>query len=338
MRMVKAFCVSFLIVGLGLITAGCTTQPSLREQLAALPVKHLDLYEFNPATPLIDRLTDAPAELLDLYASIEKTPPLPCRLSEAEREQIRRVLDRLPLRHREVLQQRLIGVYCVDNFAGSGMADYILGPGEQLYAVLVLHRRVFTMKAAELLSFRENTAFGQADPQVGIRVELSEEVSALAYIVLHETSHIVDYVQRHTPYVEPALFELFGRSPRDTPFTDQAWSDYSVLRPSIDFGYKEKLRFYGLGGEPALTNREAVPVYEALSRTPFASLYACLNWAEDFAEFVTFYYLVQAWGAHYAIRVEHQGDTLFTYEPMRSPLVTERARLLDPELFQPEGR
>jgi len=193
------------------------------------------------------------------------------------------------------------------------------------------------MTAAELLTFRENTAFGRTDQHVSIRVELSEEVTALAYIVLHETSHIVDYVQRHTPYVEPAVFELFGRSTRDTPFSDQVWSEYSVPCPSISFGYKDDLRFYGLGGEPALTNREAVSVYEALARTPFASLYASTNWAEDFAEFVTFYYLVQALGAHYAMRIEHEGRTVFAYEPMRSPLVIARARLLDSELFQPEG-
>jgi len=125
MRMTKAICQLFLIMCLGLVTAGCRTQPSLREQLDALAVKHLDFYHFDPSAPLIDRVTDAPAELLDLYSSVEETPLLPCRLSAAEHEQIRMVLDRLPLRHREVLQQRLIGIYCVDNFSGSGMADYI---------------------------------------------------------------------------------------------------------------------------------------------------------------------------------------------------------------------
>lgn len=39
--------------------------------------------------------------------------------------------------------------------------------------------------------------------------------------LLHEATHIIDYVNRYTPYVEPNMLELQGRSSRETPFTNQ---------------------------------------------------------------------------------------------------------------------
>ena len=313
----------------------CATQPTLRERLDELPIKHLSFYDFDPAVPLIDRVTDAPNELLSLYADTDGTPLHAYRPSGDERAKIGEVFDRLPARHREVLEQRLIGVYCVENFAGSGMADYIIGPGDALYAVLILHPRVFEMDASELLTYRANTAFRQEDSDIELIIDVSEEVSGLAYIMLHETTHIVDYVERHTPYVEPGMYELFGRSGHDTSFTDEVWEDYRVLGSSVDFVYQPELRFYGIGDEPKLSNIDLPSTYQALSQTPFASLYASISWAEDFAEFVTFYYLVHALGARYEIRIERAGKSISYYEPMSSSVVLDRAALIDPELVEP---
>ena len=217
------------------------------------------------------------------------------------------------------------------------MADYIVGPGDDLYAVLILHPRIFTMSASELLGYRVSTAFKRVDPNVELNIDLSDEVSALAYIILHESTHIADYVERHTPYVEPGMLELLGPSPRETPFTDAVWTGYRSLSPEVDFEYQEDLLYYGLGGEPLLANGEIDAVYKKLSRTPFASLYGSFSWAEDFAEFVTFYYLVHCLGAHYAIRIERDGEPVLVYEPMTSPTVRDRASLIDPELLTPSA-
>jgi hypothetical protein len=327
-----------IFVCVGLVYAGCVTTPSLREQLDALPVKQLSFYNFDPATPISDRVTDAPQELLDLYSDMDGAPLRAYQPTAAEREQINEVFERLPVRHRAVLEERLIGVYCVEGFAGSGMADYVLGPGDELYAVLILHPRVFAMSGADLVSFRAGTAFRVEDSDVQLSMDLSAEVSGLAYIVLHESTHIVDYVERHTPYVEPAMLELFGRSSRDTSFTDEVWSEYWVPGPSVDFSFQPDLQFYGLGDRPKLANTQMDQVYEALAHTPFASLYGSTSWAEDFAEFVTFYYLVHGLGAHYSIDVMRGGVTVLTYPPMDSLIVAQRAALIDPALFEPPRR
>lgn len=327
-KLIALFCV-------GLILAGCVAGPTLRERLEEIPPKHLSFYNFDPTVPLISRVTDAPEELLALYAGEEEGQLARYQPTVAEREQIGLVFDRLPLRHRTVLQERLIGVYCVEEFSGSAMADYVVGPNDELYSVLILHPRVFSMDASELLTYRENTAFQHDDPDIEITISLSNAVSALAYIVLHESTHIVDYVERHTPYVEPGMFELFGVSSRDTSFTDEVWRGYRTVGADVEFSYQKDLRFYGLGGEPRLSNNEVDALYENLARSPFASLYGALSWAEDFAEFVTFYYLVYGLGAHYAVRIQRAGKLVFEYEPMASSTVLDREGYLDPELLTP---
>ena len=323
-----------LTVAVLLFVASCASPPSLREQLEGVPAKHLSYYDFDPDTPVVDRIGPTPADLLDLYSEVDERELSSVELSAAQREELDDVLSRLPIRHQQVLADRLIGIYCIDNFAGSGMADWILGPGDEIYSVLVLHPRVFDMSAEELLTYRENTAFALSDSDLTVTVRLSPEVSALAYIVLHEATHIVDYAERHTPFVEHAMLELLGPTARDTPFTDEAWEDYSTASESADFSHRDDLRFYGLGGDPTLGPTGVLELYRELAERPFASLYASLSWAEDFAEFVTFHYLVHGLGAEYVIEVEDAGTTVFAYEPMSSPQVLRRRALIEPALLE----
>ncbi len=328
-----------ILVCAALLAAGCVSAPPLRERLDAIPAKHLSSYDFDPASPLTERIGNAPEELLDLYADAEGAPLSVHRLGASKRAEISAILGILPERHQKILQERLIGIYCVDGFAGSGVADYVLGPDDEIYAVVILHPRVFSMTAAELIEFRANSAFRRDDSDNQLEVNLSREVSALAYIILHETTHIVDYVERHTPYVEPGMLELFGRSARETPFTDEVWDDYRELRSSIDFPCQSDLRFYCVGDDLPLANRQMESVYRSLSTTPLASLYASFSWAEDFAEYVTFYYLVRVLGMRYEICVKRNGATVFSWEPMESRAVLRRAALIEPELFQsPDDR
>ena len=320
----------FLVV----LLSTCATQPSLRERLEELPVKHLDFYNFDSSTPIVDRVVDIPDELLDLYSQGEDEELHRYHPSDAEKMEIAAWYKKLPVLHREVLQERLVGIYCVENFAGSGMADWILGPDDSLYVVLILHPRVFDLSASELLTYRENTAFREEDPEIEFSIELSEEVSGLAYILLHESTHMVDYVQRHTPFVAPNMETLFGTSPADTSFTDSVWRGYRSIRRSAVLSFQQDLRFYGLGGEPGLSNRSLVSVCEEIAQSPFASLYASTSWAEDFAEFVTFYYLVNSLGVRYAMTITQDGESVFSYEPMKSQTVLVRAHLLDSRLLE----
>ena len=65
-------------------------------------------------------------------------------------------------------------------------------------------------------------------------------------------------------------------------------------------------------------------------RRPFNGL----NWADDFAEYVTFYYSIRSLGITYRITVKRNGEPVYNYEPMRSERIIVRSRLLDKELVK----
>ena len=73
----------------------------------------------------------------------------------------------------------------------------------------------------------------------------------------------------------------------------------------------------------------AESVYEALRRTPFASLYGSSNWHDDLAEYVTWYHLTQKLGQPYRIVIRDAGKETFAYEPMKSPIVRNRFDQMD---------
>lgn len=323
------------IAALGVALAGCASQPTLREVVDGIPAKHLAAYDFDPATPIAERVGSIPDDLLALYSRADGVDYRRWEADGDERGRLDDALSGLPRRHRDVLAERLIAIYCIENFTGSGMADWILGPEDDVYAVLILHPRVFSMSASELITLRASSAFRADDPESVLEVELDEEVSALDYIVLHESTHIVDYAERHTPCVEPSMLELVGPPDRETAFTDEAWTGYHETARRFDFPHRSRLRYYGLAGQPLVSNRELAAAYAHLARTPFVSLYASANWAEDFAEYVTFFYLTQARGYSYALRVRRAGEIVVELEPMRSPTVLDRARHLVPDLLAP---
>ena len=312
----------------------CASEPTLREQLAAIPEKHLEFYDFDPSVRLELRIYLAPPSLVQLWKqadgmeSYRRYAP-----TESERANLQSALLELPERFRRVLEQRLIAIYFIDDFLGSGVTDFILGADNEVYTVLILNPVVFDLSASELLTRRANSGFVQNDPEIEVRVSVSHDITGLTYILLHEAIHIVDYVERQTPYVEPSMRELFGPADRETPFTSGLWDDYRSINSDNTIPFREKLRFYGFGGGPTVSITEAESIYRALSFTGLASLYGSLSWAEDFADYLAFYHLVHIIGASYELRILQNDQSILVYSPMLSDEVMNRASMLDASLL-----
>jgi hypothetical protein len=76
-------------------------------------------------------------------------------------------------------------------------------------------------------------------------------------------------------------------------------------------------------------------VYGALQRTPFVSLYGSSNWHDDVAELVAWHHLTSRMGLTYRIVLRERDQDVFVYEPMASPLVQRRLRMLTPTCEAP---
>ena len=328
-----------LIAGLFImIIAGsvsCKSGSVVREQQPDLSYKRIENYDTDFDKDLIERVGMPPEIVLSYFSRADNMPAYTAyKPTEAEMSIIEKELELLPLLHRQILEKRLAGIYFIENFLGSGLADYIIGDDGTVYTILIFNPRVLQSSLSEYVSYKENSCFIRDDSSTRVEIELSETFSGFLYILLHESTHCIDYVERFTPWVEPHMLRVQGPSQRDTSFTRRVWKDYSVLNASVQFPYKEEITFYGFNNGPKLKISDAVEVYQALEDSPFVSLYSSLNWADDFAEYITFYHMTQHLDLDYRIVIRRNDETIYMYEPMRSERIIVRSRLLDKELVK----
>ena len=311
----------------------CRTASTVREDQKSFAHKSIENYTFDFNSDLIDRVGVPPEFVLSYFSNADNMPEyLPYMPTEEEMTIIEKELGLLPEIHRQILRDRLIGIYFIKNFLGSGLADYVTGEGNSIYTILVFNPLVLQYSLSEYVSYKENSCFIRDNSSTRVEIELSNEYSGFLYILLHESTHCIDYVGRFTPWVEPSLLELQGASQRDAAFSREVWKDYSYLNPSFDFPFKDGITFYGFDNGPRIEITDAAKVYRALEKSPFVSLHSSFNWAEDFAEYVTFLYMTQHLNLDYRIVIRRNDGAIYRYEPMSSERVIARSGLLDKEL------
>ncbi len=307
----------------------CRTTGTVRDFLDTIPAKNLGSYIFSPDSELTERV-NVSSDIVMGYLEDFDDPDGNYSLYEPAETELK-LLDGyfhlLPARYQEILTERLVGVYFVENFHGSGMADYVLSQDGKVYAILVLNPIVFEKDISGLLTWKERTNFRPDESGYNVRIEVTGDYSGLLYILAHECTHIVDYVDRVTPYVEPVFLTLWGKAEGTFTFTEQYWSDYDKVKTRLE--YKDRLDFYGTEENKKIPDMEIPSVYEELETTLFVSLYSYLNWAEDLAEYCAMYLIARTLGLSYTIRVAQSDITLLEYRPFDNPAVLARAKYLD---------
>jgi hypothetical protein len=313
-----------ILIGLAACDSNPSTPPS-EGTSDGISAKDLESYHFDPSAPLIDRVKEAPDFLLMYLQDIidtsqNSTPYIP---SEEEAAVIQSNLSILPPSYLENLQKRLVGIYFINNWIGSGITDYVLDSDNEVFTFIIVNPETMRNDISEWITYKESSCFlpnGQEDSSITITVDCGNEYSGLAYVLLHETSHIMDFVHHYTPYVMAEL----GQSVSETDFVRGTWMDYYNPVQDADFILREDITFYGKDNGPLIHASQASELYQALGKTPFVSLYGSQNWVEDFAEYYTWYYFTAQLHQPYRIIISRDGMTEMIYEPMESDLVQER--------------
>jgi hypothetical protein len=324
-RVIGTFLVLAILAGLAACNSGPSTQTS-ENDLSDIPAKDLESYEFDSSSPLIDRVKEAPDFVLTYLEDVMEGNQIYISYtpSETEMYQIQSYLDLLPQSYMQTLQERLIGIYFLDNWIGSGAADYVFDSDDEVYSYIVVNPEIMNHDASWWLTYRETSCFLSDDYEdngITITIDCGEEYTGLMLLLIHESSHIMDYVHHYTPYV----VEGVGQSVSETDFIQDVWIDFEVPEEVTDFSLREYITFYGTNGGPLINTFEASELYNELKKTPFVSLYASLNWAEDFAEYCLWYYFTTELHQPYRIIVSRDGTVEMIYEPMESSLVRDRA-------------
>ncbi|MDO9067120.1 MAG: hypothetical protein Q7W05_01530 [Deltaproteobacteria bacterium] len=319
----KNIAVIFSLICIGLIIGSCVHTPQLAK------FKQLENYHFDPMIPLLNRVAEVPSYLLEALKKLdERDDYRPYIPTLEDTNKIVAALHAIPDIQRVVLDRRLVGIYFVENFSAGGYSDYLYDRDGNLYTILVLNPAILSTGISKWIREKELSAFKNDIADINLTVECREgNMTALVYIMLHETTHIMDYVSGCTPYVEKDLAHR-GKSLDSSSFTGEAWLDYDLPLARYDFPLRSKLGFYGAAKDSGISRSELPGLYRSLAATPFTNLYASQNWAEDFAETAAFSSLARIIGSGCIFRVEGPGTDPFEISTIFREPVERRLPIL----------
>ena len=202
---------------------------------------------------------------------------------------------------KNLLKEKLIGIFTVNDLGGSGYAEAIRDTqGKQTYGFVVFDVNVLSKrKANEWATWKENSYFKpkeNSNVKACAVIESKENntvANAFRFILLHELGHILGLVSNAHPTWIP------GPEPKtaDHPFTMLSWKlterNKIISKFEEKFPERKSLRPYSFE-KALLTNDEIFNTYyHLIKNTNYASLHAAANMWEDFAEsFATYFHVV----------------------------------------------
>jgi hypothetical protein len=304
-----------------LIISGCSR--SHRPE----PIHRFENYRFNRFASIQARVSLPPDMVLQYLRNLDDRPDYSGHLPTGESmHNLEKAICLLPPLNRSALNRRLLGIYFIPGFMGSGLTEWVTDNRGNVYAFMVLNPMVLKSDLSELLTTKENTCFINDDSDCSIRINAGKQYSGLLYILLHESVHLVDYIKNITPYVDNSINKYQRKELGSTPFTRAVWEAYD--QPRVKHSFTGRVSFYGIR-KPKLRLSESLSIYRELSDTPFASLYGSQSWAEDLAELATFYHITEILKQPYVIQVIKDARILQSIRPMDSPDVRRRFPLLE---------
>lgn len=301
--------------------AGCGQ--NIRQTLQNDGIHSIRNYQFNPESEISARIQPVPAKFLDTLMQMDGRSDYRAYSPNAEEIKLfRAYLSLLPALNRKAMQRSTVAVYFVKNFVGAGMADFIVGENNEIFTILLVNPDVMKKSMEQWLCYRDESGYKKDGTKVHVEFNCGGKYRALLYLLLHESSHIADYVYRATPYTDPESAEIYGVN-KNAPFTYGIWLDYRKPVEQYIIPDTGRLSPYALG-ETVIPLSSIVMHYTKLKNTPFVSLYGSRNWSEDFADSAVVYHLTQKMKLTYTVNVYSHGEKALSYTPSSNPLVRER--------------
>ena len=262
---------------------------------------------------LSSRIHEASSQILSNYRIKGLTNPKPHVLTPGEQTVVEKAFDILPPLNGRVLTNHLASIFFIEDMP-NGAATFPIQRANSLPLFgIAVDSKLLKQSASEWLTEKERTCFSFTNSHASLRVDCGTNVSAFGYILLHESSHIVDFCERlaSDPVSGKPLEE-------EHSFSSGVWRDAHTPTALGQYRLREQVRFYHFGKRIAAD--EAPEVYSSFMATPFASLYGSTSTADDFAEFVTLWHITHVLNQPYKIEIARAGSRILSIEPMTSSL------------------
>jgi len=236
-------------------------------------------------------------------------------LTDSERVEVAAAVASLPTLNREILERNLHHLAFVDGIPGQGTALTSPATKKGLYDITI-RASVLSESLSTFLTTKEQRVFTTDGSGIAVSIE-GTGVDALTYLLLHESTHVLDFSCNTT--TEP-----------HNRFVESIWTDTHTMVPQLASLAAATTSFHeghplGFGG--------AVTLYDSLAQSPFVSLYATASEREDLAELVAWRVIMNQHGGNLIIAVaDSEGKVLGHWEPLTFPGVKKRFEEVD-ELF-----
>ena len=240
-----------------------------------------------------DRLMSRVGQPSELAASEFKKAGMeevrPHRLTDAERAKVQAALNSLPSLNREALNKHLHQLAFVDGIPGEGTG--LTSPASKHGQFDITFRAsLIDESLSTFLTTKERRLF--SDDGSGTVVTVTGTgTNALAYVLLHESSHVLD--------AACDIIKIFPNL-----FDKNIWIAEHEVAPSLAQTLATRTYFHG---GPRIPARRAPEVYDSLSKTPFVSLYATASAREDFAELLAWREIQCLYGGTLIVKVSELG-------------------------------
>jgi hypothetical protein len=295
-----------IVLGISLLSTGRATAQALPQS------------EVNDVQSLMARV-GAPSQVaVDEFKKAGMQDVRPHQLTAHERAKIAAALASLPTLNKRVLEKNLHSLAFVDGIPGEGTG--LTSPYQNTGLLdITLRASIVDESLSAFLTTKERRVY--TDDGSGTTVSVTGTgTNALTYVLLHESAHAVDRTCGIT--ADP-----------HSRFTAGIWTSYKQLVPSLAAIVPAT---YFRGGNP-LPVAKAASVYDALSHTPFVSLYATASEEEDFAELVAWREILKQHHGHLLIQVrDGHGKPAGRWDPFNSPGAQKRFTDVD-ELLGSQG-
>jgi hypothetical protein len=148
--------------------------------------------------PLEDRVSSAPEELLKRFSAELKMKLSAHIVTPAERAIVTNALTQLTPFQREVLQNRLHAIYFIDGLPNNALTFPDGGPTHGRMYSIIVRAGVLHETVSELVTRKERTLFDSPSSDLSGTVD-GGTLDAMIYVLLHETTHVVDFSVGATP-------------------------------------------------------------------------------------------------------------------------------------------
>lgn len=282
----------------------------IRTDTAALTLMKVQKeFGLDPRKTLIDRVQNASEKTLKRFREAGMSPTQHV-LTNTERGQLEKVLAALPPLHQGVLKGHLRSINFLDNMPNTALTAIVNYGSDFPVFDITVRADILNQTASEWMTEKERTCFQTEDSSLQVFCQIGTQY-ALLYVLLHETTHVVDGVLK--------ISQTAG-------FSNGIWQDRTRLDPRFS---KTLLDSTWYRGGDALPMSQAESLYLALTRTPFVSLYGASNWLDDLAEYLSVYHFTHKLKQPFRIILRKNGREIFSYQPMKSKLVQSRIKEME---------